>query len=568
MFAAGDRIGHYEIVRALDKGGMGYVFLARHTTLDVEYAVKVLKPEIAENGEYASRFLREGKLASKIRHPNLIAVYDAGRDEATGVNYLVMDYVPGGTLADLVRKEGALPAERALGIVRQVAAALVTAEEHGMVHRDIKPANIMFDRDGRVKLADLGIAKGGEEVTAMTCSESVFGTPAYMSPEQARDSGKVDCRTDIYSLGMVLWQMLTGERPYGERTAIEIMAALLSATPFPDVRERNPSVPKAVARLVQDMCQKRREKRIASAADLLKRLDALTGADDVTVPTVCVNAGSQVARPPVAARRSFGTGRLLLVASALVTIAVVVLVVLSRQEDEDWKIPVLTVDEAPAVRERSVQDQPDVVENVEDERQAEEKTMKEAERLAEERKAVAERREAERLAAEAKRLADEKAKAERLAAEKARREAERIAAEKLAEEKLAAEKLEAEKAEERRLADEARLAAAAMVGTAATSEPAPKAVVRKKVAEPPKQDFVKLARTAFEAGNWSLGYQYALQDTTGNPEVLLWLGKCFDPAVEMPGFHRHKKDPDLARRYYRQSAEKGNAEAARALKRL
>ena len=567
MFAAGDRIGHYEIVRALDKGGMGYVFLARHTTLDVEYAVKVLKPEIAENGEYASRFLREGKLASKIRHPNLIAVYDAGRDEKTGVNYLVMDYVPGGTLADLVRKEGALPAERALGIVRQVAAALVTAEEHGMVHRDIKPANIMFDRDGRVKLADLGIAKGGEEVTAMTCSESVFGTPAYMSPEQARDSGKVDCRTDIYSLGMVLWQMLTGERPYGERTAIEIMAALLSATPFPDVRERNPSVPKAVARLVQDMCQKRREKRIASAADLLKRLDALTGADDVTVPTVCVNAGSQVARPPVAARRSFGTGRLLLVASALVTIAVVVLVVLSRQEDEDWKIPVQTVDETLAVRESAVQDQPDVAENVEDERH-EEKAMKEAERLAEERKAVAERREAERLAAEAKRLADEKAKAGRLAAEKARREAERIAAEKLAEEKLAAEKLAAKKAEERRLADEARLAAAAMVGTAATSEPAPKPVVRKKVAEPPKQDFVKLARTAFEAGNWSLGYQYALQDTTGNPEVLLWLGKCFDPAVEMPGFHRHKKDPDLARRYYRQSAEKGNAEAARALKRL
>ena len=562
MFAAGDRIGHYEIVRALDKGGMGYVFLARHTTLDVEYAVKVLKPEIAENGEYASRFLREGKLASKIRHPNLIAVYDAGRDEATGVNYLVMDYVPGGTLADLVRKEGALPAERALGIVRQVAAALVTAEEHGMVHRDIKPANIMFDRDGRVKLADLGIAKGGEEVTAMTCSESVFGTPAYMSPEQARDSGKVDCRTDIYSLGMVLWQMLTGERPYGERTAIEIMAALLSATPFPDVRERNPSVPKAVARLVQEMCQKRREKRIASAADLLKRLDALTGADDVTVPTVCVNAGSQAVRSPVVVRRSFGTGRLLLVASALVTIAVVVLVVLSRQKDEDWKIPVQTVDEALAVRESAVQDQPDVAENVEDERQ-EEKARKETERIAEERKAETERREAERLAAEAKRLADEKAKAERLAAEKARREAKRIAAEK-----LAAEKLAAKKAEERRLADEARLAAAAMVGTAATSEPAPKAVVRKKVAEPPKQDFVKLARTAFGAGNWSLGYQYALQDTTGNPEVLLWLGKCFDPAVEMPGFHRHKKDPDLARRYYRQSAEKGNAEAERALKRL
>ena len=562
MFAAGDRIGHYEIVRALDKGGMGYVFLARHTTLDVEYAVKVLKPEIAENGEYASRFLREGKLSSKIRHPNLIAVYDAGRDEATGVNYLVMDYVPGGTLADLVRKEGALPAERALGIVRQVAAALVTAEEHGMVHRDIKPANIMFDRDGRVKLADLGIAKGGEEVTAMTCSESVFGTPAYMSPEQARDSGKVDCRTDIYSLGMVLWQMLTGERPYGERTAIEIMAALLSATPFPDVRERNPSVPKAVARLVQEMCQKRREKRIASAADLLKRLDALTGADDVTVPTVCVNAGSQAVRSPVVVRRSFGTGRLLLVASALVTIAVVVLVVLSRQKDEDWKIPVQTVDEALAVRESAVQDQPDVAENVEDERQ-EEKARKETERIAEERKAETERREAERLAAEAKRLADEKAKAERLAAEKARREAKRIAAEK-----LAAEKLAAKKAEERRLADEARLAAAAMVGTAATSEPAPKAVVRKKVAEPPKQDFVKLARTAFGAGNWSLGYQYALQDTTGNPEVLLWLGKCFDPAVEMPGFHRHKKDPDLARRYYRQSAEKGNAEAERALKRL
>ena len=560
MFAAGERIGHYEVIRPLDKGGMGYVYLVRHATLGVEYAVKVLKPEFAEDKVYAARFLHEGRLASRIRHPNLIAVYDAGRDEATGANYLVMDYVPGGTLAQLIQKEGALPPVRALEIVRQVAGALAAAGEHGMVHRDIKPANIMFDRDGRVKLADLGIAKGGEDVTAMTCSDSVFGTPAYMSPEQARDSGKVDCRTDIYSLGMVLWQMLTGERPYADQTAAEIMLALLDSRSFPDVRKRNPAVPRNVAALVRDMCHKKREKRIPSAVALLDRLDGLVSLDDETEPTVCADQGRQQVRPSRTGRKM---PILLAAATLLVLLAFFVSVGVRRLVKASDG---LVAEGGGDSGERAA------TERLAAERQ-------EAGRLASE-KLRAEKEEALRLASEreARRLAEEKAEAARreadqIAAKEAevRRQAEearRLAEKKAEEERREAERLAAKNAEESRLAEEARLAASAMVDSTAVKKPEPKPVEPKKRKPQQQRDIPQLAMAAFKAGNWSLGYQYALQDTTGNPEVLFWLGKCFDPAVEMPGFHRHKKDPDLARRYYQQSAEKGNAEAGRALKRL
>ena len=238
MLESGLIVGNYRVIRLLGKGGMGCVYLVKHLTLGVEYAMKVLKDDAAESDEYVARFLREGKLASHIRHPNLIAVYDAGRDSRTGLYYLVMDYVSGGTLAGRIQKDGALPPHQALAIVRQVALALDAAAAQGMVHRDIKPANIMFDADGRVRVADLGIAKRrGDDETTMTRDDAVFGTPAYMSPEQARDTGKVDVRSDIYSLGMVLWHALTGARPYADSTAMAIFMSVLDKRPLPDVRE-------------------------------------------------------------------------------------------------------------------------------------------------------------------------------------------------------------------------------------------------------------------------------------------------------------------------------------------
>ena len=181
----------YTIEKQLGRGGMGAVYLVRHNVLDSFFALKVLFPDIAsKNKQFVKRFIREAKLACKIKHPNLITVHDAGCNPDNGMYYIVMDYVAGGSVRELLKRMYRLPPERALQIITQVTAALVAAYSHHMVHRDIKPDNIMFAADGTVKLADLGIAKSMDERdTMLTMASAVFGTPAYMSPEQAKELG-------------------------------------------------------------------------------------------------------------------------------------------------------------------------------------------------------------------------------------------------------------------------------------------------------------------------------------------------------------------------------------------
>ena len=277
MLERGETFGKYKVERMLGTGGMGAVYLVRHSVLDSLFALKILDAATAQKGgDFVTRFIREAKLASNIRHPNLAAVHDAGLDEATGLYYLIMDYLPGGTLRDRIHERGRLPADEAVRITRQIAAALVTAHERGMVHRDIKPENIMFAADGSAKLADLGIAKGtGEQDTLVTMASAVFGTPAYMAPEQATDSSSVDGRADIWSLGVVLYEMLSGARPYEGNGLGAIVKQLLSAEPFPDVRAIAPDVPVSLGELVGDMCKKDVSRRIASARDLLARLASI-----------------------------------------------------------------------------------------------------------------------------------------------------------------------------------------------------------------------------------------------------------------------------------------------------
>ncbi len=273
----------YSVVKELGRGGMGAVYLVRHTVLDSLFALKILAPDIAKkNKQFVDRFIREAKLACKIKHPNLIAVHDAGQNPQNGLYYIIMDYVPGGSVRDLLKKTRRIPPGRALEIITQVAGALSAANAHHMVHRDIKPDNIMFTADGSAKLADLGIAKSTDEQdTMLTMASSVFGTPAYMSPEQAKDSSKVDSRADIYSLGIVFYEMLSGKRPFSGDTTIQILSQIMDPESTPDIRQVCPETPQDLADLIARMTEKNLEKRIPDPDTLVQELKKIRIPDQI-----------------------------------------------------------------------------------------------------------------------------------------------------------------------------------------------------------------------------------------------------------------------------------------------
>lgn len=277
IFRAGDKFRGYTIERLLGNGSLGAVYLVRHELLDAVYAMKILFPSVAkENDSYVKRFLREAKIATRIRHPNLVAVHDCGFDTERGLYYLVMDYVNGGDLRQALAFAGRFEPDRAVEVVMQVASALEAAQKLGVVHRDIKPENIMIQPDGVVKLVDLGIAKSAVIKDSLnTTTESVFGTPAYVAPEQAIDAAQVDARADIYSLGVVLFEMIAGCQPFQGPNAPQILAQTLSDDPFPDIRDFNPEVKPLLAVLIRRMCVKEKERRIAGPAALLEEFGKL-----------------------------------------------------------------------------------------------------------------------------------------------------------------------------------------------------------------------------------------------------------------------------------------------------
>ena len=200
----------YRIIKPIGEGGMASVFLATQLSLDREVALKVMSPVLASNSEFASRFLIEGKITAKLQHPNLVTVYDIGTHN--GVYYLAAEYIPAGTLKERINEGGLLVAE-ILDIASDIAMGLDFAHQKGFVHRDVKPGNVLFRNDGRVVLADFGIAKAMDGSNSSTVAGASIGTPDYMSPEQARGE-PVDGRSDLYSLGTVLYEMLVGHPPY------------------------------------------------------------------------------------------------------------------------------------------------------------------------------------------------------------------------------------------------------------------------------------------------------------------------------------------------------------------
>lgn len=273
MLEDGTSFGSYEIIRLLGRGASGEVYLAKEALSGKLYAVKAMRPEALRDAE--ERFLREAEAAMSMRHPNLVEVYDAGLDPVTGLYYLIMEYMPAASLREELEKGERIGFERVARIAADVAAALAVIESHSLVHRDVKPANILLAADGTAKLADLGMSRSVEPETGdanITQAEDVVGTPAYMAPEQMLDSRAVDIRADIYSLGIVLYEMLAGRRPNEGENAMTTLARALDGREAPDVRLARPDTPAPLAALVASMIAPAPDRRPPSAAHVLAAL--------------------------------------------------------------------------------------------------------------------------------------------------------------------------------------------------------------------------------------------------------------------------------------------------------
>jgi eukaryotic-like serine/threonine-protein kinase len=287
--------GRYAVREPLGRGGMAEVYLATDRVLDRPVAVKVLGGWLADDDAFVERFRREALAAARLSHPNLVAVYDAGADD--GTRFIVMEHVPGETLAAALARGGAMPAPTAAAIAIDVANALEVAHAAGIVHRDVKPENVMLTADGRAKLTDLGIARGldGESLTR---TASILGTASYVSPEQARGE-PVDHRSDLYSLGCVLYQMLTGRRPFEGDDPFAVAYLHVHERPTPP-RELEPSVPVALEASVLRAMEKDPDARFPSAAVFAAALGpaaSQASREPVTAPLAPV--GATAPYPPV-----------------------------------------------------------------------------------------------------------------------------------------------------------------------------------------------------------------------------------------------------------------------------
>lgn len=271
----------YELVEQLGHGGMGTVYRALDHRLRRTVAVKTLSAELALQPEFLSRFQREAHAAAALNHPGVATVHDAGEDASGGVAepYLVMEYVEGTTLSHVL-KGGALPPAQAVDVVGQVLEALEHSHRHAIVHRDIKPANVMLAGTGRIKVVDFGIAKALSEVaTRLTGTGVAVGTPAYLAPEQIK-GGDTDHRTDLYAVGCLLYELLTGRPPYTGDSPFSVMHQHLTADPVPPSRLR-PELPPALDAVIAQALHKDRENRFVDAAAMRT---ALTAAARATPP--------------------------------------------------------------------------------------------------------------------------------------------------------------------------------------------------------------------------------------------------------------------------------------------
>jgi len=317
----------YQVVQVLGSGGMGTVFKAGHRLLDRPVVIKVIHPELIRAPELVQRFQREARLAAKLSHPNVVTVYEAEQDEATFL--LVMEFIDGENLRELVRKRGPLPVAAACELARQTALGLQHIHEQGLVHRDIKPANLMLTLSGQLKVLDLGLAilkTGNVAQPELTVANQSLGTIDYMAPEQWQDSHEVDIGADIYSLGCTLYFLLAGMPPFGVSESPNAMRQMYahSLAPVPSIREKRPEVPEALAAVIKRMLSKSRADRYSLPAEVAAALEpfaSATGLPDLLRSStadrhrITVSLAAPARRQP---RRRWGiVGACLLVALAI-----------------------------------------------------------------------------------------------------------------------------------------------------------------------------------------------------------------------------------------------------------
>jgi eukaryotic-like serine/threonine-protein kinase len=298
--------GRYEIGDLLGRGGMAEVHIGRDSRLGRSVAVKMLRPDLARDPSFQARFRREAHSAASLNHPSVVAVYDTGEDEHAGnpVPYIVMEYVEGSTLRDLMASGRKLMPERALEIVDGILAALSYSHQHGIVHRDIKPANVMLTGSGDVKVMDFGIARAmADQGATMTATSAVIGTAQYLSPEQARGE-QVDARSDLYSTGCVLFELLTGRPPFVGDSPVSVA--------YQHVREEasppsayDPDIPPAVDALVMRALTKDREHRYQTADEMRTDIARALAGRSVAAAPLPTAATQRVEPAPVAGTATF-----------------------------------------------------------------------------------------------------------------------------------------------------------------------------------------------------------------------------------------------------------------------
>jgi serine/threonine protein kinase len=323
----GQIFGGCRIIKKIGEGGMGVVYLAHHLALNKNVAIKILPPSFAREEERVKRFIREARSAAQLEHSNIIQIYNIAKHD--DFYFIIMQYVEGESLAVKIRREGKINLQEALKITSNIASALSIAHHKGIVHRDIKPENIMITRNGEIKLMDFGLVRVLDVASQLSQSGDILGTPYYLSPEQAR-GGKVDGRADIYALGVTLFYMLTGKRPFDGDSTVSIILKHINEKP-PPIRNFNPEITENISCLINKMLEKEVTNRYQSAEELIKDINLILAGN----PQVQTMVNSQVKTKV----KSIFTLKFLITAAISAILIVVIISIIKKNKQSGMHQP-------------------------------------------------------------------------------------------------------------------------------------------------------------------------------------------------------------------------------------